>query len=92
VYQLFHEQCSTDLPAGFISISGYKRRQRLGRGVQHRRRPQRRHYKCDLLYGISAGHPLSRRISAKIGYVGSRTEERIGDDTDSIALAISFRL
>jgi hypothetical protein len=47
--------------------------------------------KRDLLYGISAGLPVSRRSSVKIGYVGSRTEEEVGADTDSFAVAVSVR-
>jgi len=47
--------------------------------------------KRDLLVGLSAGLPVGRRASAKIGYVGSRTGEEVGADTDSIAVAVSFR-
>ncbi len=47
--------------------------------------------KRDLLFGISAGLPLSRQSSVKIGYIGSRAGEEIGADTDNIVVAVSFR-
>jgi hypothetical protein len=47
--------------------------------------------KRDLLFGVSTGLPLTRRLSAKIGYVGSRKGTDIGSDTDSIAAGFSFR-
>jgi hypothetical protein len=47
--------------------------------------------KRDFLYGISAGAPVSRRSSIKVGYVGSRTDEEVGADTDSLAVAFSIR-
>lgn len=45
----------------------------------------------DLLYGISAGLAIGSRSSVKLAYVGSRTREDVGKDTDSIALAYSIR-
>jgi hypothetical protein len=45
----------------------------------------------DRLYGISAGLPIGSRSSVKLAYVGSRTSEDVGKDTDSIALAYSIR-
>jgi hypothetical protein len=45
----------------------------------------------DLLYGISAGLSIGSRFSAKLAYVGSRTDEAVGKDTDSVALAYSIR-
>ena len=45
----------------------------------------------DRLYGISAGLPIGSRSSAKLAYVGSRTSEGVGKDTDSVALADSIR-
>ena len=45
----------------------------------------------DLLYGISAGLPVGSRSGVKLAYVGSRTSEDAGKDTDSIALAYSIR-
>jgi hypothetical protein len=47
--------------------------------------------KRDLLFGISAGLPVSPRSSVRIGYVGSRTDEEVGAETDSFAAALSFR-
>ncbi len=45
----------------------------------------------ELLYGISAGLPVGSRSSAKLAYVGSRSNEDVGKDTDSVALAFSTR-
>ncbi len=45
----------------------------------------------DLLYGISAGFPIGSRSSVKLAYIGSRTFEDVGQDTDSIAFSYSFR-
>jgi hypothetical protein len=45
----------------------------------------------DFLYGISAGLPIGSRSSVKLAYIGSRTREDVGKDTDSIALAYSIR-
>jgi hypothetical protein len=48
--------------------------------------------KRDMLYGISGGVPIGSRSSVKLAYVGSRTGEDVGKDTDSISLAYSIRL
>lgn len=45
----------------------------------------------DRLYGISAGLPIGSRSSVKLAYVGRRTSEDAGKDTDSIALGYSIR-
>jgi hypothetical protein len=45
----------------------------------------------DLLYGISLGLPLNRHSSVKVAYVGSRTQQDIGGDTDNLAISFSFR-
>jgi hypothetical protein len=45
----------------------------------------------DLLYGISAGLSIGLRSSVKLAYIGSRTHEDVGQDTDSIAFAYSIR-
>ena len=45
----------------------------------------------DRLYGVSAGLPIGSRSSVKLAYVGSRTDEDVGKDTDSVALAYSIR-
>jgi hypothetical protein len=47
--------------------------------------------KRDRLFGISAGIPVGSRSGLKLAYVGSRTSEDVGKDTDSIALAYSIR-
>jgi len=47
--------------------------------------------KRDLLYGISAGLPIGSRSSAKLAYVGSRSDEHVGKDSDNIAVAFSTR-
>jgi hypothetical protein len=48
-------------------------------------------HRRDRLFGISAGIPVGSRSGLKLAYVGSRTSEDIGKDTDSIALAYSIR-
>ena len=45
----------------------------------------------DLLYGISAGLPISSRSSVKLAYVGRRSDEDVGVDSDNVALAFSTR-
>jgi len=45
----------------------------------------------DLLYGVSAGLPIGSRSSVKLAYVGHRSREDVGKDTDSVALAYSIR-
>jgi len=47
--------------------------------------------KRDLLFGLSAGLPVGQRSSVKIGYVGSRTDEKVGADADNVAVAFSIR-
>jgi hypothetical protein len=45
----------------------------------------------DLLYGVSAGLTVGSHSSVKLAYVGSRTGEDVGKDTDSFAFAYSIR-
>jgi len=45
----------------------------------------------DILFGISAGLSIGSRSSVKLAYVGSRTREDVGKDTDSVAFAYSIR-
>ena len=45
----------------------------------------------DLLYGMSAGLPIGSRSSVKRAYVGSRSREDVGKDTDSVGFAYSIR-
>ena len=42
----------------------------------------------EFLYGISAGLSVNRHSSLKFAYVGSRTREDLGADTDNLALAL----
>ena len=48
-------------------------------------------YREDLLYGISAGLPLNRRLSVQVAYVANRTQTGVGSDTDNLALGFSIR-
>ena len=45
--------------------------------------------KRELLYGISAGLPVGTRSSVKLAYIGSRSNEKIGKDTDNVVFAFS---
>jgi len=45
----------------------------------------------DLLYGISAGFPVSQSSTIKLAYIGSRTYEDTGQDTNSVAFSYSVR-
>lgn len=45
----------------------------------------------DLLYGISTGLPVGSRSSVKITYVGSRSSEDVGKDTDNVGLGYTVR-
>ncbi len=44
----------------------------------------------DWLYGISAGLPIGSRSSAKIAYVGRRSSEKVGVDSDTISMGYSI--
>jgi hypothetical protein len=44
--------------------------------------------RSEFLYGISAGLSVNRHSSLKFAYVGSRTREDLGADTDNLALAL----
>ena len=63
-------------------------RLRVAGGIDGVRRDGHRR---DLLYGISAGLTVNRHSSLKFAYVGSRTREDLGSDTDNLALALSIR-
>ncbi len=41
-------------------------------------------------WALSLGVPLARRWNAKVAYLNSRAKDRIGQDTDSFAIAASF--
>ena len=45
----------------------------------------------DVLFGVSVGVSIGSRSSVKLAYVGSRTREDVGKDTDSVAFAYSIR-
>jgi hypothetical protein len=45
----------------------------------------------NLGWGISLGIPVNRSFGFKIGYVGTRTQEDIGADTDTFAIACSLQ-
>jgi hypothetical protein len=45
----------------------------------------------DLLYGLSAGFSYHRHPSLKLAYVGSRTREDLGADTDYLAVSLWIR-
>ena len=47
--------------------------------------------KRGLLFGISAGYSISPNSSVKLAYVGSRTYEDVGLDSDCVVLACSIR-
>lgn len=45
----------------------------------------------DLLYGISAGLPVGARSSVKVAYVGRRSSEDVGTDSDNLAFGYTLR-
>lgn len=42
-------------------------------------------------WALSYSYPLSRQSGIKLAYIGSRTQESTGSDTDSLALAVLYR-
>jgi len=40
----------------------------------------------NLAWALSVGYPITRRLGMKVGYLGTRTQKSIGQDTDSIAV------
>ncbi len=42
-----------------------------------------------LSWALSLGLPVNRHVGVKLGYIGSRSGERIGSDSDSIVAAVS---
>ena len=46
--------------------------------------------KESVVFGGSVGCPLARRLAAKVGYLGSRTQTSLGADTDTVVGALSF--
>ena len=45
--------------------------------------------KQNLYWALSLGFPVSRRLGVKIAYIGSRTQEATGIDSDSLILGLS---
>jgi len=45
--------------------------------------------KSDVAWALSAGYPLSRSVGIKIAYIGSRTQESTGFDSDTVSAAVS---
>ena len=41
-------------------------------------------------WALSLGFPLARHWNGKIAYINTRAQERIGQDTDNLALAVSY--
>ena len=46
--------------------------------------------KENLAYGMSLGYPLTRRLGAKVGYLGTRTQTSVGADTDTVVGALAY--
>lgn len=45
----------------------------------------------NLLYSVSGGVPINRRVSLKAAYVGSRSQTSLGADTDTVSIGFSTR-
>jgi hypothetical protein len=46
-------------------------------------------YRNQLSWALTLGAPITRQVGFKLSYLGSRTQEEIGTDLDTIAVAIS---
>ena len=46
--------------------------------------------KGNLVFGVSLGIPINRQWGVKIGYIGMRTQESVGIDSDTLAIGVSF--
>ena len=46
--------------------------------------------KGNLAYALSFGYPITRQLGVKIVYLGTRTQESVGLDADSIAVGLSI--
>ena len=44
----------------------------------------------NLTYALSLGFPIMRQLGVKVAYLGTRTQESVGQDIDSIAVAFSI--
>ena len=43
-----------------------------------------------LAWSLSLGYPITRESGVKVAYIGSRTQESVGSDTDTIVVAFSI--
>jgi hypothetical protein len=41
----------------------------------------------NLAWALSVGYPITHRLGMKLGYLGTRAQKSVGQDTDSIAVA-----
>lgn len=46
--------------------------------------------KENLAWALSLGYPITRQLGVKVAYVGTRTQESVGLDTDTIAVSFSI--
>ena len=44
----------------------------------------------NLAWALSLGYPITRQLGVKVVYLGTRTQESVGQDTDSIAVGFSI--
>jgi hypothetical protein len=44
----------------------------------------------NLAWALSVGYPITRQLGIKVGYLGRRAQEPVGQDSDSIAVAFSI--
>ena len=47
------------------------------------------HRKENLVFSLTYGYPLSRRLGLKASYVGVRAQPSIGADTDTLLVALT---
>jgi hypothetical protein len=46
--------------------------------------------KGNLAYGVGFGYAFNRRFGMKFTYIGFRSQEKVGIDTDSLAFGFSY--
>ncbi len=46
--------------------------------------------KGNLAWALSLGYPIARQLGVKVAYIGTRTQESVGSDTDSIAVGFTI--
>ncbi len=44
----------------------------------------------NLAWALSLGYPITRQLGVKVAYLGTRTQESAGQDTDSIAVGFAI--